>query len=247
MTSRPELNLELTRFRRLARRDVIAVVEATASAGFPADTSSGGGNSGGSERPATQPERGVMRPDLAAEHAAALLRLLDRINRTVDIQTHMFVTQLRHASNQLETYDPSRNTTIQCVHCRERRHRSIDECPSCGIPSDAWRCRNPNHAGYVLGPARNGMCEPCDRFHRRRNTHRPAELCERTAEAQRTSDTQTVDCLNLNCQTPTPWRDLRDGRCPPCAGHWNSLGRERIPTAALALDDTVITEGDTAA
>ncbi len=186
----------------------------------------------------SQPERGTIRPDQPAEAARALLRLLDRINKAHDITTGVFVTQVRYASDQLEMYDPGRNATIECQHCRKRRDRTIDECVDCGIPSDAWRCLNPNHAGYVVGPARNGLCEACDRYRRRRGSHRPVELCERTADAQRTSDTQTVDCLNGLCRAATPWRELRDGRCPPCAGHWNSLGRERIPTAALAYNPT---------
>lgn len=244
--TRAELNVELVRYRQLARQDVLAVVQTTADTGFPANTGTSTGSTT-SQEPATQPERGAIHPDQTAQQAAQLLRLIDRINRTVDITTAVFVTQLRYASDQLETYDPTRNTTIQCVHCKQRRNRLIDECPDCGIPTDAWQCRNPNHAGYVLGPARNGMCEPCDRYHRRRGTHRPADLCQQTAQAQRTSDTQTVDCVNPNCQAPTPWRNLRDGRCPPCAGHFNSLGRDRIPATALNLDHTVINQGDDAA
>lgn len=235
-----DLKLQLTRYRQAATPEIIAVVQVVADNGYPADTS--GNRSSGGGRPASQPERGATQTDPDAQRAQALLARIDRINRG-QFTEHELPNLLRYTADDLETYNPTRNETIQCIHCRQRRDRNVDECGNCGIPSDAWRCANPHHRAYIVGPARNGMCQACYRYHRRTGNHRPSDIIEREALARRTSDTQTMDCTNHNCRQPTPWQDLRDGRCKPCAGHWNSLGRERIPTDALNLAANVIVDG----
>lgn len=252
MTADAELQLQITRYRQLSTPLIIDIIRTAADNGYPTATSGAGqgssvctcGNDPDSPDPANCPhgtatERNALHQDPTAQRAQQLLDTINRINRGRFAQTEM-ATLLRYAADQLEEYDPARNTTIECVHCRQRRDRTIDDCPNCGIPADAWRCTNPHHNGYTTGPARNGMCNPCYRYNRRTGNNRPPELIHREALAQRTSDTETVNCINPNCNTTTPWRQLRDGRCQPCAGHWNSLGRERIPTAALNLDTNVI-------
>lgn len=55
------------------------------------------------------------------------------------------------------------------------------------------------------------------------------------------SDQHVRTCRNPHCgRVMQTGEYLRAGRCDPCRKHWDRHGRERVPAAALELDDGVI-------